>query len=45
MYKKLHPLIFLVEIHYVRCETLTESLYTTYTNTSLHGAEHAYELN
>jgi len=45
MYKKLHPLIFLVEVHYVLCEVLIESLYTTYTNTSLHGAEHAYDLN
>jgi hypothetical protein len=45
MYLKLHPLIFLVEVRYVLCEVLTESLYTTYTNINLHGAEHAYELN
>jgi len=45
MYIKLRPLIFLVEVRYVLCEVLTESLYTTYSNTSLRGAEHAYELN
>jgi hypothetical protein len=45
MYKKLHPLIFLVEVRYVLCEVLIKSLCTTNTNTSLHGAEHAYDLN
>ena len=44
MYRKLHPLIFLVEIRYVLCDVLIESLYTSYDNTSLHGAEHAYDL-
>lgn len=41
----LHPLIFMVEVRYVLYEALIESLYTTYTDISLRGAEHAYELN